>query len=305
MGYQSDQLPERAGVWSLAERQHGVVTRAQLLELGLHPQAIKHRVVKGRLHPLSRGVYAVGRPQVTRHGRWMAAVLSCGPPAVLSHGSAARLWEIGEEWAGRIEVTVTSGAKRRRPGVMVHRRAALVAEHVTRRDGIPVTAPICTLVDLAPRLGRRQLEKAIREADARGLVDPDTLRAALGRMRGRGGVAILRETLDRRTFVLTDSELERRFLPIARAAGLPVPQTQPTLNGFRVDFYWPELGLVVETDGLRYHRTPAQQAADRVRDQAHASSGLTPLRFTHAQVRYEPGHVRTTLATVAARLRID
>ena len=98
--------------------------------------------------------------------------------------------------------------------------------------------------------------------------------------------------LDRRTFRLTDSELERRFLPLARAAGLPVPLTRQRVNGFEVDFFWPDLGLVVETDGLRYHRTPAQQARDRLRDQAHTAAGLTPLRFTHAQVRFEPGHVR-------------
>jgi len=112
----------------------------------------------------------------------------------------------------------------------------------------------------------------------------------------------LRELLDRRTFVLTDSELERRFLPIALAAGLPVPQTGRRVNGFKVDFYWPDLGLVVETDGLRYHRTPAQQARDRLRDQAHTAAGLTCLRFTHAQVRFDPDHVRATLTAVTRRL---
>ena len=115
-------------------------------------------------------------------------------------------------------------------------------------------------------------------------------------------MALLRGVLDRRTFLLTDSELERRFLPIARSAGLPEPQTQCWLNGFRVDFYWPALGLVVETDGLRYHRTAAQQSRDRQRDQAHTAAGLTALRFTHAQVRFEPDYVRSILGAVAARL---
>jgi very-short-patch-repair endonuclease len=118
----------------------------------------------------------------------------------------------------------------------------------------------------------------------------------------RPGIAILREALDRRTFALTDSALERRFLPLARDAGLAQPQTGVRVNGFKVDFYWPDLGLVVETDGLRYHRTPAQQAADRRRDQVHTAAGLTTLRFTHAQVRYEPGFVRSTLAAIARRL---
>jgi very-short-patch-repair endonuclease len=116
----------------------------------------------------------------------------------------------------------------------------------------------------------------------------------------RPGLAKLRQTLDRRTFTLTDSELERLFLPLARRAGLPPPQTQARVNGFRVDFYWPELGLVVETDGLRYHRTPTQQAKDRVRDQKHIAAGLIPLRFTHAQIRVEKAHVHATLGAVVS-----
>jgi uncharacterized protein DUF559 len=108
--------------------------------------------------------------------------------------------------------------------------------------------------------------------------------------------------LDRRTFTLTESELERRFLPIVRGAGLPPPEAGRWVNGFKVDFFWPEFGLVVETDGLRYHRTPAQQAKDRIRDQAHTAAGLTPLRFTRAQVRFQPDQVLRTLAMVARRL---
>jgi very-short-patch-repair endonuclease len=118
-------------------------------------------------------------------------------------------------------------------------------------------------------------------------------------------VANLRKTLDRRTFTLTDSELERRFLPIARRAGLPPPQTRRQVSGFRVDFYWPALDLIVETDGLRYHRTPAQQARDRLRDQTHTAAGLTCLRFTRAQVRFEADQVDATLSAVVRRLRAD
>jgi len=116
-------------------------------------------------------------------------------------------------------------------------------------------------------------------------------------------VVQLRRTLDRRTYTMTDTQLERRFLPIARRAGLPKPRTQEWINGFKVDFWWPELGLVVETDGLRYHRTPAGQALDRLKDQTHAATGLTPLRFTRAQVRYEPARVQAVLGDVAHRLR--
>ena len=111
---------------------------------------------------------------------------------------------------------------------------------------------------------------------------------------------MLRKLLDRQTFTLTDSALERLFLPIARRAGLPPPLTGQLVNGYKVDFYRPALALVVETDGLRYHRTPAQQARDRLRDQAHLAAGLRPLRFTHGQVKFEPAYVQTVLAAVAS-----
>lgn len=249
---------------------------------------------------MRQGVYAVGRPQLTQRGRWMAAVLSCGEDAVLSHSSAAALWGIGAG-AGKIEVTVGTASGRRQPDLVAHRRA-LTSEDRATHDGIPLTCPIRTLLDLAIRLDARRLERAVNEADRLDLGDPETLRAALEARKGQRGIAGLRAVLDRRTFRLTRSELERRFLPLAAQAGLPVPQTRQWVNGFEVDFYWLDLGLVVETDGLRYHRTPAQQARDRLRDQAHAAAGLTPLRFTHAQVRFEAEHVRETLRAVARRL---
>ena len=232
----------------------------------------------------------------------MAAVLTCGTGAVLSHESAASLWGVRAVERCRIEVSVPRPRHPRRDGIVVYRRTDLRSERLTRRHGIPVTTPVCTLVDLATRLDADSLEAAVNEADKLGLVPAHALRAALSRLGRRRGAAVLRKTLDRRTFTLTDSQLERRFLPLARAAGLPPPLTGRRVNGFKVDFYWPDVGLVVETDGLRYHRTPAQQAHDRVRDQAHSAAGLTPLRFTRAQVAFEPGHVQRTLTAVARRL---
>jgi Protein of unknown function (DUF559) len=170
------------------------------------------------------------------------------------------------------------------------------------RGGIPTTTPITTLIDLAARLDQNQLERAVNEADKRDLTNPEELRLVLEEIPRRPGIKPLRELLGRHTFLLTHSELERLFIPLAFSAGLSLPETQCVVNGYRVDFYWPDLGLVVETDGLRYHRTPAQQARDRIRDQTHIAAGLTPLRFTHAQVRFEPEYVRAMLATVAARL---
>jgi very-short-patch-repair endonuclease len=288
-------------VWDLAARQHGVVARRQLLELGFTARWIQHRLAKGRLHRVFPGVYAVGRPQLDQRGLWMAAVLRCGPRAVLSHEAAGGLLSLLDDVTA-LTVSVPPDVHRRPEGIVVHRRI-LRAEDVTECDGIPVTAPARTLVDLAAKFTDRQVEAAVNRADAEDLVDPEALRAAIESLAGMPGVPRLRRVLDRRTFTLTDSELERYFLPIARRAGLGTPLTRQPVNGFRVDFFWPDLGLVVETDGLRYHRTPAQQARDRLRDQAHAAAGLTPLRFTHAQVRHEPDRVEAVLGRVAARLR--
>jgi very-short-patch-repair endonuclease len=279
-----------------------VVARGQLRALGFTDRAIDHRIRKGRLRTLWRGVYAVGRPELTAYGRWMAAVLRCGPEAVLSHESAAGLWGIRHTTVDDIEVSVPAHVNRKQAGITVHRRVVLDDTNTARHLGIPVTTPVCTLIDLAARLDAPRLEAAINEADKRDLTDPEALRAALDGEVARPGIGILRRLLDARTFVLTASELERRFLPIARRAGLPKPETRCYVNGFEVDFHWPELGLVIETDGLRYHRTPAQQARDRLRDQAHVAAGLTPLRFTHAQIRFQAEHVRRTLEAVARRL---
>jgi very-short-patch-repair endonuclease len=270
-----------------------------LLAAGLTPKAIKHRITRGRLRPVAFGVYAVGRPFLTQHGRWMAAVLTCGDGAALSHTDAGALFGF-RQTSGRIEVTAPT--LRRRPGLVVHRGERLEAD-VTRHQGIPVTSPIRTLVDLASQIDRGELEAAVNEADKLDLVSTDELRAALDEIPRRPGVAVLRSVLDRQTFRLTDSELERLFLKIVYEAGLPSPETGTWLSGFRVDFYWPDLGLVVETDGLRYHRTPVQQAKDLRREQVHTAAGRTTLRFPHAQVKFEGDDVRATLTDVAEHLR--
>ena len=247
----------------------------------------------------------LGRAELTQCGHWMAAVLACGNEAALSHVSAASLWGIRSPGDDEIHISVPDHVDRRPQNVVVHRRQRLSAGDVTRSRGIPVTTPIYTLIDLAACLEASELERVISEADKRSLTNPEALRLALEGASRRPGAAKLRKILDRHTFVLTDSALERLFGPIARKARLPRPETRCWVNGFRVDFYWPTLGLVVETDGLRYHRTAAQQTRDRIRDQAHIRAGLTPLRFTHAQVRYEPDHVLSTLRDVARNLQMQ
>jgi very-short-patch-repair endonuclease len=294
--------PSHAEAWALAERQHDVISRTQLLALGFPRHAINHRVGTGRLHPVYRGVYAVGRPRLSRLGHWMAATLACGQEAVLSHRSAAALWGVLPAAAEHIHVSLPAPADRRRPGIVVHRRQSLTRADVTRHHGIPVTTIVATLIDIAPGLTRSELDGATSAADKLDLIDPEALRETLEHIGHRPGAPKLRDTLDRHTYVMTDSEVERRLLPIARRAGLPLPLTQVYVNGYKADFYFPDLGLLIETDGLRYHRTPAQQAEYRRRDQAHTAAGLVPLRFTRAQVRFDPGHVEEVLRAVARRL---
>lgn len=270
----------------------------------MEPHSIQHRIKRGRLHRIGRGVYAVGRPELSQHGHWMAAVLACGARAALSHESAAALWGI-EPARGNdeIEVTVRVSSARERPGICVYRRPSLPHGDLTVRERIPVTTPVRTLIDIARSRDERSLERAVNDADRLDLVDPITLHAKLAEHPGQPGVGSLRALLGDRVFQLTDSELERRFLRLVRAARLPEPLTRQRVNGYLVDFHWPALGLVVETDGLHYHRTPAQQVRDRRRDQAHTAAGTTNLRFTHAQVRYEAEQVRAIVAATVDRLR--
>jgi very-short-patch-repair endonuclease len=169
-------------------------------------------------------------------------------------------------------------------------------------ERIPVTHPIATLVDLATCVPSWQLEAAINEADHLDLVDPERLLDAINLLPRRAGIGPIRALLEAPTLTLTSTHLERRLLPLARDAGLPTPETQVWLNGHRVDFFWPDLGLVVEADSLRYHRTPFKQAEDKRRDNAHVASGLVTLRFSDSQIRREPDYVRRMLSRTARRL---
>lgn len=221
----------------------------------------------------------------------MAAVLTCGEGAALSHESAAALWGIREQRRGPIHVSVPSHRDPRRRGLRVRRRRIFDA---ATHEGIPVTNPSQTVIDLAPALTEHQLERVIDEADKLDLVHPEALRQAAA---GKGGVggARVRALLDKRTFLFTDSDLERLFIPLAEAAGLSRPETRTRVNGFKVDFYFRAEGVVVEADGGRYHRTPSQQRRDRIRDHAHTLTGLTPVRFTHDQIAHEPEYVADVL----------
>jgi very-short-patch-repair endonuclease len=277
-----------------AKAQHWVIARWQLLDLGFTRKGIEHRLAKGRLHCVWPGVYAVDRPDLSREGLFVAAVLACGKGAVLSHVSAAILWGMLKPRRHKIEVTVCD-THPRRAGIKIHRRKAIDA---TRQKNIPVTSPTQTLLDLALVLNPEQFERAVNEAVNLDLVDPEHLRARLETLDPQLGIKRLRSLLDRDTYVLTDTELEQRVAPIARRAGLGKPDTQVYVNGRRADFLFRDAGIALEADSLRFHRTPAQQANDARRDHAYAKAGLLPLRFTHHQITYEPKYVEATLRGV-------
>jgi very-short-patch-repair endonuclease len=290
--------PWAAEARRLVRLQHGVVARRQLLTLGMPPEAIQHRLATGRLHPVHRGVYVYGRDELSRYGELMAAVLACGPKAQLSHRSGGELWRVLPRHDGPIAVTVPRGPVHRRPGITLHRCRSLDRRLVHR---IPVGDPVSILIDLATCLPDEEVEDAVNAADRRGLVRTYRLRQLLDARPSRPGVGRLKRILDAQTFSRSQSILERRFLSLARESHLPLPTSQKRIGRYRVDFIYPDHGLVVECDSLRYHRTAAAQTRDLERDQAHTRAGLRTLRFTHFQVFKRPDHVRAVLADTLGR----
>jgi hypothetical protein len=292
--------PERL-IAALAARQHGVVARWQLLELGIGRELIKRRVVSGALHPVYRGVYAVGHPNLTTHGRLMAAVLACGPASLLSHRSAAELWGMVERWSGRIDVTVPRNGSRARPGIAVHRPRDLPERDRRSRFGLPLTAPSRTLLDLAGVLGEPALRAAIRAADRRSLLDLDLLIEMATASSGRRGTGTLLALLSEfRPLPETGSWLEDRFLPHVDDAGIARPAVGVFVEGFEVDCLWPDERVIVELDGYGFHRDPQAFEADRRRDVALQLAGSQVLRFTYRRVVDEPAAVIAELAAALA-----
>jgi very-short-patch-repair endonuclease len=231
-------------------------------------------------------------------GRCLGGRGGCAP----CHQSMAEQFGVRPRLGLPIEITIPGRCRRSRDGLVIH-RSDIDPGHIVERDGIPGVSVVVALVQIAPRLSQGELERAINQADGLDLIDPELLRSQLEVLAPMRGVKRLRETLDRRTFAMSRSELERRFRSIAKRAGLPKPETCVMRNGWDVDFLWRDLRLVVETDSLRYHRTAAQQTRDRLRDQAHLAAGDTPVRFSHSQVRFEPAYVERTLDRIVRRLR--
>jgi very-short-patch-repair endonuclease len=290
----SDVIPE------LAERQYGVLSAAQLYALGFSKDWVAGRVASGWLHPLHRGVYAVGHRRLEMRGHWMAAVLACGEAAVLSHTDAAALWLIvSQRQPGPIDVTLrTRAGRRRRAGIRVHRPRYLPDDELTICRAIPSTTPPRTILDLAGTFSARRLERAIDEGDRLGLVVPDDLMELLRRHRGHPGARRLRGVLARHRIgtTVTRSELEERFLALCRKRHLPQPEVNVPLLDYVVDFLWREASLIVEVDGRASHGTRRAFQADRDRDGRLAVAGYRVLRFTWWDVTRRP-------AVVADRVR--
>lgn len=284
-------------VATIAGVQRGLISRDQLVAAGLRRGAIAHRIANGRLHRVRRGVYLVGHPAPPPMAREIAALLAFGPYVVLSHRSAAALWQLLAHTSGRVDLTVVGRDCGRRPGVRDHRVRQLPPTEVRHRDGIPVTSPARTLLDLAGEVRDHELGRAVNEAFVQRLTSMDDLLALLERSKGRRGAPALRELVDEsREPALTRSEAEHEMLALLRKGGMSLPATNVRVGPYEVDMLWRRERLVVEIDGYAFHSTRAAFERDRARDADLQARGLRVLRVTWKQIRDEPEAVLVRIA---------
>jgi len=292
-----------AVIADLAAAQHGVVARRQLLANGVTAPTLRSRVRSGRLCPIHRGVYQVG-PVAGRYAREMAAVLACGPGVVVSHRSAGSLWAMlpPADATTPVELTINSRRPFRRPGIVVHRTLSLEADDITHLEGVPITSPARTLLDLAAVLSFRELEQALARAERAEQVNRTDMSKVVERNRGRPGANALRALLAGEAApAMARSEAEERLLQLIRKAQLPPPETNVRVHGFEVDFLWRAQGVAVEVDGFAYHRSPASFEGDRRRDAHLAAQGIHVMRVTWRQLTNEPEAVLVRLAQTLVR----
>jgi Protein of unknown function (DUF559)/Transcriptional regulator, AbiEi antitoxin len=296
-----DHLGIDHAIAALAQRQHGFVEHGQLLVLGLSPSAIGRRVDAGRLHRRYRGVYSVGHRRTGFEGEWWAAVLAYAPDGVLSHASAAAAFSLRR--SRELHVIARSGRKRR-PGVVVHERRVVPDDEVTSLDGLPITTPARTLLDLAGSgLKLTRLELAVDRAVKQRLLDFAELRELLARYPGRPGTPSLKAVLAAYSDPLdVRSELEELVLELCDARGLPRPLVNCVIEEKVRDFCWPSRRLVVEADSFAWHSSPASLNADRERDVALTLAGWRVLRFTYAHVTRRPDWVARSILGALSRL---
>ena len=287
----------------LVERQAGMVSRTQLRHLGLSDDVVDGWLRAARLHRVHRGVHAYGHRLLTPRSHWWAAVLAGGGGTVLWRRSAGGVWELLATFRRPVEIACPR--QLRQPGIAAS-RARLHPEDTTTHEatGLPVTTVERTLVDLAGVLAPRALERAVDQAEVRRLLDHSRMAAALTRAPGRPGLVALRAVLaDAAPAAFTRSELEEAFLAIVDRAGLPRPRVNEEVPelGATPDFHWPELRLIVETDGDAWHATPRRRRADARRDAHALVLGWRTLRFPDADVLGDAAYVATTVASMFSR----
>jgi very-short-patch-repair endonuclease len=260
----------------------------------------ERRVRAGLWRRLYPGVYAAGHAPLSRTAPWLAAVLACGPEAVLSHHAAAALWQLRGAPTGAIDVTAPG--KRRHPGVRSHTSRSLSPADRTVIDAIPVTSLERTLLDLAPLVSDQRLRTLLEAAQRRDLVDLNRFRALESRSSGHRGLPKLKRALaalnDEAPW--TQSQLERRFLELIRAAGLPEPQCNVIVAGVLVDFFWPEQRLVAEVDSYTFHKTRQSFEDDRREDLTLQLAGFRTARPTYRRIRHEPDRLIADLRGLLA-----
>lgn len=287
---------------AIAECQRGRVARRQLMTAGIGPRAIGHMITRGLLRREHNGVYAVVHTAPVPLARETAAVLACGERAVLSHVSAAAVWGLVPSADGPVEVTLAdSKARRRRPGITLHRSGNLLRRDVSSHEGLPLTSPARTLLDLAGCLDRRSLERALDEAlVVLKIATRAEIIDILERANGHNGASTLKALMRRRKGnQITHSEAERRCLELIREAGLPEPRTQVRIGNFTVDLLWPAERVVFEIDGYRFHTSRSAFDRDRRKDAALRAADYEPNRLTRDQVMFEP---YASVAAISAAL---
>jgi predicted transcriptional regulator of viral defense system len=268
------------GLQEVARRQWGVVSRAQLEAIGLSARGIEEMLRTRRLIRLYRGVYAYGHDRLRREGYWLAAVLACGPGTVLSHRSAAALWELRAGGVNVIDVTVPSRAGRiTRDGIRIHRSGRLSADEVTEKDGIPVTTVARTLLDLTDDLDIQGVRRAVTEAEYRHLYDHTALIAVVESNPGRRTKKLLTAATEGRMH-RTRSPLEDTFVRFVDRYGVEDPESNVWIEGYEVDFLWRRVGLAVELDGLAEHGTREAVRRDRKKDRVLWRAGVRTMRLT-------------------------
>lgn len=290
---------------ALAEAQHGVVARGQLAEIGLGSSVIGRRMDAGRLHQIHAGVYAVGHRVLSQHSRWMAAVLACGPNAVLSHWSAAALWGFRGHSGGLIHVT--SPSKSRSQGSIRRHFARLPADEVTTHDGIPVTTVPRTNLDLAAASGAHVVESCLRQCEYLRLYDSLSLWDLLERYPRHRGSRAARTALARLEEASgeTHSRLEERLLAFLDAHGLPRPDLNVWLEAggrrYKVDCLWPGSKQIVELDSWEAHGTRSAFQSDKSRDRRLEVAGYRTTRVTRHQLEHEAEELATDLRRLLSR----